>query len=337
MAVGLLEPNRQCLVPEFTPELFDRMTFTIGRLRPRDTVGVSLAAMRRYLASPSEPAEEEPRDDADSWFGSVSVRPAVEIAIEERWPSVDPAIVAALVLAMERTRWVHPTLNARDLLASVDELELESADGFAVTPPKHFTEADLAPSLNRLYAGEEVRIDLRDLGYHSAVIGALLLQIDGARVLRDPLRIVLQGKPDDVETSTVDEVADAVAMTLRKARPLQQRFRAAVLGRYGQVCAMCDITAAELLEAAHLLAVSRGGAYDADNGLVLCSNHHAAVDRGLVRIAPDTTRFVIRNGLSASALGLSRFDLVHLPHLPSRTALEGLWAAQGEIGIEPPA
>ena len=66
-----------------------------------------------------------------------------------------------------------------------------------------------------------------------------------------------------------------------RTRPNQGRFRIEVLQRYGCKCAVCEIDNAKLLDASHLIDKSLEGTDDARNGLVLCKNHHTALDKKL--------------------------------------------------------
>jgi len=101
------------------------------------------------------------------------------------------------------------------------------------------------------------------------------------------------------------------------ARPNQARFRMQVFKRYGVACAVCDVRAPELLEAAHLIAVEHGGPDHPENGIPLCANHHRALDRGLIGFDPDT--LAIKGPLDD--LGVTRFNLKHLPARPHPVAL----------------
>lgn len=98
------------------------------------------------------------------------------------------------------------------------------------------------------------------------------------------------------------------------------RFKFDVLRRYGARCAVCDIGAVDLIDAAHLCPVGSGGSDDPRNGLPLCANHHRAFDRNLLRIDPKTT------AVSTEVdLGVTVKDLSHLRAQPHPTALAYAW------------
>jgi len=60
----------------------------------------------------------------------------------------------------------------------------------------------------------------------------------------------------------------------------QAALRAVVVRRYGNKrCALCDAPS-EVIEAAHIVPVSKNGSDDSGNGLLLCRNHHAFFDMG---------------------------------------------------------
>ena len=62
------------------------------------------------------------------------------------------------------------------------------------------------------------------------------------------------------------------------------RFRKKVLNEYGNQCAICRCSEIKILEAAHIKAVSEGGFDTKENGICLCRNHHAMLDKRLIGI-----------------------------------------------------
>ena len=120
-------------------------------------------------------------------------------------------------------------------------------------------------------------------------------------------------------------VRRAVRSVVGRPRPGQARFRFEVFRRYGVRCALCPVAVSELLEAVHLCAVSEGGTDDSRNGLVLCRNHHRALDEGLVTFEPGTGRVICRRkGPTASQLGILMGSLGELPAQPHADAV--LWS-----------
>jgi hypothetical protein len=104
------------------------------------------------------------------------------------------------------------------------------------------------------------------------------------------------------------------------------RFRIAVLSRYGTQCAVCDVSVVDLLDAAHLVPKSERGSDDPRNGIVFCSLHHRAFDRGYFAIDPQTLEISKRpKGPSLGKLKISRRDLSHLSKLPHQKALDLAW------------
>ena len=72
----------------------------------------------------------------------------------------------------------------------------------------------------------------------------------------------------------------------------QKVFREALLKAYGGQCAVCSIQHPALLEAAHLKpwsVATEAERVDVRNGLLLCRNHHAALDRGFWQIRREKT------------------------------------------------
>jgi putative restriction endonuclease len=54
-----------------------------------------------------------------------------------------------------------------------------------------------------------------------------------------------------------------------------------------ETSAVCKLPFVELLDAAHMLADSAGGAARVSNGLSLCKIHHGAFDANIIGISPD--------------------------------------------------
>ncbi len=109
------------------------------------------------------------------------------------------------------------------------------------------------------------------------------------------------------------------------ARPNQPRFRLLVFRRYGPRCVMCGVAALELLKAAHIVPAKVGGTDDPRNGLVLCGNHHDALDKKLIGIEPGSLRVEMLGSYSSSELGVTKPDLHHLRATPHPDALSWLW------------
>lgn len=74
-----------------------------------------------------------------------------------------------------------------------------------------------------------------------------------------------------------------------KQRLHQPRFREQVLTAYRRSCSICRLRHEELLDAAHIIGDSQpNGDPIVPNGLSLCKIHHAAYDRNLIGIRPDS-------------------------------------------------
>ncbi|WP_258070019.1 HNH endonuclease [Arthrobacter sp. SX1312] len=76
----------------------------------------------------------------------------------------------------------------------------------------------------------------------------------------------------------------------------QPVFRRDVLQAYNSQCAVCGLSIAGLLDAAHIVPDRDDhGIASVINGLALCKNHHAAFDAGLLAVADDLTIHVSRS------------------------------------------
>ncbi|WP_218220543.1 HNH endonuclease [Nesterenkonia sp. Act20] len=72
-----------------------------------------------------------------------------------------------------------------------------------------------------------------------------------------------------------------------KRRLHQRDFRSNVMFAYTSRCSVCSLGHAQLLDAAHILADSRGGLPEISNGLALCKIHHAAYDSNIMGVDSD--------------------------------------------------
>ncbi len=128
------------------------------------------------------------------------------------------------------------------------------------------------------------------------------------------------------EAFTITETREATQRQITN-RLGQQGFRFKVFKRYGFKCALCDISVAEVLDAAHLVPDRSKGSHDPRNGIVLCAVHHRALDAGLLAIEPDSLKIHYRtSGPDAHTLRVNRKTLEHLSAKPHKDALVWLWS-----------
>lgn len=86
--------------------------------------------------------------------------------------------------------------------------------------------------------------------------------------------------------------ADELYQRVKVRGAAQELFRAALLKAYGEGCAMCDFRFRKALDAAHIkpwAASEAGERLDVRNGLLLCRNHHALFDMGMLTVGADYT------------------------------------------------
>lgn len=185
-AVDRLQKHHPALARSLTVEATQRISYEIGRMRPRDAVRMSITALRKYVGSPRPEADPgEPFDDG--WFGESELR--------EQERSLHRAAVA---LAMEDLDWSPSELNAHDLLSLARNQSLSTLDGFACdAPDRYVTPGALEKLPTRLRAGDEIAVNTRALGYQSSRIGAVLRLLPGAVTLTDPLRVALRQEEGD--------------------------------------------------------------------------------------------------------------------------------------------
>ena len=100
----------------------------------------------------------------------------------------------------------------------------------------------------------------------------------------DPL-----GSDLDLAEELPDDARRAYVTRLAKKRLHQLSFRHRVLRAYRESCAMCRLHHKDLLDAAHILPDTHPeGEPVTSNGLALCKLHHAAFDRNIVGLRPDS-------------------------------------------------
>ncbi len=107
---------------------------------------------------------------------------------------------------------------------------------------------------------------------------------NGAIVSEDRVSQVIASA--DALAPDLSGVERARRSTLVLAR--EYRFRSDVIQAYGGRCAMCGL-ALGLVQGAHIYPVNAPGSNDdVRNGLALCPNHHAAFDRYLIFVEPES-------------------------------------------------
>lgn len=100
-------------------------------------------------------------------------------------------------------------------------------------------------------------------------------------------------------------------------------FKFNILKRFEGRCLITSLDVTEMLDAAHIIPVASGGTEDPNNGLLLASSVHRALDAGLWAINPRTLKIETRpQGPDALRMKLSRIDLSAFSNLLNKEALE---------------
>jgi len=102
------------------------------------------------------------------------------------------------------------------------------------------------------------------------------------RDLFDQVLLRLRARPIVQERDPARVIGDPV---LVRRRIGQGAFRILVTDLYGRRCAVTGERTLPVLEAAHILPISRGGVHSPDNGLLLRSDIHTLFDLGYVTIS----------------------------------------------------
>lgn len=119
------------------------------------------------------------------------------------------------------------------------------------------------------------------------LIAILDEQVYGGGTIVDP------PGPDGDDIGFPEDVLRTYRKVLTKFRKHQDKFRKnafiAAERLYGEAsCYMCGFEVRELLEAAHVMADSEGGAASVRNVILLCPTHHRALDRKFYTIDPNS-------------------------------------------------
>lgn len=106
---------------------------------------------------------------------------------------------------------------------------------------------------------------------------------------RGETTIVFETPSDTHEgaSNIVSEMPTQYGTGVRKTRLYQRAFRQRVLMAYGLRCALTNLPLVQLLEAAHIVADSKGGIASVQNGIAMSTFHHTAYENNLMGIDPD--------------------------------------------------
>ncbi|MGP5715259.1 HNH endonuclease [Brachybacterium tyrofermentans] len=239
----------------------------------------ALAMLRTYLTAVG-------LDQTDRW--SVSAMPSWAGATDhQRFATVSGAGIELFYIWFEIstgtvTEWgTRLPAEQTFLLPPLDTLWQSTADN-GDNGVHGETLADLLdalghrPFLETLRATSELRQGSRRADWHNPYLGALL-GATGAPVSRE----TEPAAEEDIEFERryIERVT--------RFRLHQGPLREAALRKYGARCMYCGLDNPEVLEAAHVIPDSRGGAASTSNIRVLCANHHTAFDAGLIVLDGD--------------------------------------------------
>ena len=102
----------------------------------------------------------------------------------------------------------------------------------------------------------------------------------------------------------------SIAISKRKIR--SAKFRDEVLTLHGYKCACCEIKIGKLLEAAHIIPVTKNGSDSPSNGIPLCPTHHTAFDNLLFTFDPDDLSIILSERITESELGITSNNITQM-------------------------
>lgn len=239
----------------------------------------ALAMLRAYVRAVG-------LDETDRW--SVSAMPSWAGATDhQRFATVSGANIELFYVWFESSTGIVTEWGARipmELTSSVpvlDSLWQSTADN-GDTGVHGETLADLLTALDDpgflevLRTAREQRQGARRADWHNPYLGALL------GVSEVPSEAVPEPTTDeDIEFER------RYIQRVTKQRLHQAPLREAALRKYGARCMYCGLDVPQVLEAAHVIPDSEGGAASTSNVRILCANHHAAFDADLLVMTDD--------------------------------------------------
>ena len=209
--------------------------------------------------------------------------------------------------------WAGPTDRQRFATIAGGGIELfyvwfESASGLVTEWGARFP-ADLAPQNTDPERVWLSTADNGDTGVHGETLDDLIAVLDDPEFLRALITtrearatsrradwhnpylgslLGTSGAPAEEESEPVKvedvEFERRYIERVTKHRLHQAPLREAALRRYGIRCVYCGLDVEQVLEAAHVIPDSEGGAASTDNIRILCANHHTALDAGLLLV-----------------------------------------------------
>lgn len=236
----------------------------------------ALAMLRTYLTSTG-------LDQTERW--SVSAMPSWGGATgQQRFATVNGAGIELFYVWFESSTgivtewgtWIPPELTST--IPPLDALWQSTAKN-GDTGVHGEALADLLDALadqsflEALRATSEQRQGARRADRHNPYLGALL-GASGAH---------LDEKPEPITDEDV-EFERRYIERISRHRLHQSPLREAALRKYGARCMYCGLAVVDVLEAAHVIPDSEGGAASTGNIRILCANHHRAFDKGLLKL-----------------------------------------------------
>lgn len=123
-------------------------------------------------------------------------------------------------------------------------------------------------------------------------------------------RVATPRPPTDAELASLSEERRHTIREIQQA-VRNGRFRRIVIEAYGYRCAICGLNLG-IIHAAHIVPVEERGTDEANNGIALCPNHHAAFDRDIIIIKEDCT-IALNNGKIAELQKLCNVQTLTVP------------------------
>ncbi len=268
-------------------------------LRARDQPGAGDRRRRRISTMSGESTDSRVRSDAFAFLSEATLQwgevlPVAQLRAGffhegQRVPLMGPQVIfkpAVLEFPLSLTSVPVVAGKARPYQ---DELR---GDGllqyrYRGTDPGHRDNRGLREAMRR---------QLPLIYFHGVEPGQYLPEWPVFIVGDDPRSLTFTVAVDDPLASDLDpayEMPDmarrAYVTRLARQRLHQVAFRHRVLRAYRESCAMCRLRHPDLLDAAHILPDGHpAGEPITANGLALCKLHHAAFDRNIVGIRPDS-------------------------------------------------
>jgi putative restriction endonuclease len=153
--------------------------------------------------------------------------------------------------------------------------------------------------------GDRKKLDLAWLDAFDDELRICVLTFQGV----DPKQNQFISYPIDNEPTALFGPRRTSVVEVKRAER-DPHFKFHILQRFKGSCLVTGISVSQMLDAAHIIPVARGGTESSENGLLLNASAHRAFDAGLWAINPETLKIeTLKHGPNVQRMRFNRLDL----------------------------